>query len=349
MHEIPITVYTPVYNGSRYISETIESVQRQGFSNFEYLIINDGSTDDTEEIVTQYAKKDSRIRVISQTNKGVSTASNLAISMARGKYCFRIDADDLCLPGRFAVQYEYMEKNPHVTVCGGLLLLFGGTNSIVSTQAESDSEIRVFFLSNPALANSASCIKTSFMKDNNIWFDTDISFGEDFDLWSRMSFLDNCCFYNIQQPLSAYRIHPLSATNRIEDTKKTDFLNKIRLRHIQLLDPFPLSSEIEIHSMLMDVKHDLSFEDLVRAEAWASKLIIRNELVGVYDQKTLLNILEKKLYQVGSASSVSGMKLFKWYVNCKRICFTNNFFRFIYVSIKKFFKIKLHKLKLLVK
>jgi glycosyltransferase involved in cell wall biosynthesis len=158
MIEIPITVYTPVYNGERYIAETIESVLEQSFSNFEYLIINDGSIDKTEDVIVRYANRDSRIRVISQQNQGVSAAANVAINNASGKYLVRIDADDICLPGRFATQYEYMENFPQVVVCGGLIRLFGDVSVNTPSQAENDSEIRVFFLSNPAISNSTSCV-----------------------------------------------------------------------------------------------------------------------------------------------------------------------------------------------
>lgn len=312
MIEIPITVYTPVYNGERYIAETIESVLEQSFSNFEYLIINDGSIDKTEDVIVRYANRDSRIRVISQQNQGVSAAANVAINNASGKYLVRIDADDICLPGRFATQYEYMENFPQVVVCGGLIRLFGDVSVNTPSQAENDSEIRVFFLSNPAISNSTSCVRTSFIRKNDFLFDTDIFFGEDFDFWSRMSFLEECRFYNIQKPLVSYRVHSLSATQSVDRGKKDDFLKKIRLRHIHLLETSPSESEIEIHGMLVDRKSNFGLDDLRRAEIWIKKLIKANEQLGIYDHKTLTTLLVQRLYHAANLSEIQSSDFARW-------------------------------------
>lgn len=100
MNSPKITIYTPVYNGERYLVEAVESVLNQTFRDYEYLIINDGSTDGTKAIAEAYARSDSRVIVVNKQNGGVSTASNVAIRIAKGDYLARIDADDVCRPIR---------------------------------------------------------------------------------------------------------------------------------------------------------------------------------------------------------------------------------------------------------
>jgi hypothetical protein len=114
-HDIKITVLVPAYNAAKYIGEAIRSVLGQTYGRFELLIVNDGSTDNLEEVVNSF--KDPRIRLLSQENKGVSAALNKGLAAAHGQYIARFDADDICYPERLAVQLAFLEANPdHVLV-----------------------------------------------------------------------------------------------------------------------------------------------------------------------------------------------------------------------------------------
>lgn len=113
----PVTVLMPAYNAAEYIREAIDSVLRQTFTDFELLIINDGSEDETEAIIRSYT--DPRIRLFSQENQGVAGALNYGLQHARGKYIARFDADDICYPERLQIQYAYMEAHPGCVLLGG--------------------------------------------------------------------------------------------------------------------------------------------------------------------------------------------------------------------------------------
>src|ERR1700712_3200957 len=99
-----VTVLMPAYNAEKYIAEAISSVLKQSFTDFELLIVNDGSTDGTEKIINSF--NDSRIILISQPNKGVSAALNFGLTHSRALYVARFDADDICHPDRLKIQYE---------------------------------------------------------------------------------------------------------------------------------------------------------------------------------------------------------------------------------------------------
>src|SRR5687768_2170096 len=112
-----ISVIMPVYNTAAYLRESIESILTQTFKDFEFIIINDGSADNSEEIILGY--NDQRIKYLkNEVNKGYVFSLNRALKIATGKYIARLDSDDLSLPGRLMAQYNFMENHPQVIVCG---------------------------------------------------------------------------------------------------------------------------------------------------------------------------------------------------------------------------------------
>ncbi len=113
----PVTVLMPVYNGAKYITEAIDSVLAQTFKDYEFLIVNDGSTDTTAEIISSF--NDGRIRLIHhRTNLGIAAALNTGLFHARGKYIARFDADDICLPERLAIQFNFLDAHQDYIVIG---------------------------------------------------------------------------------------------------------------------------------------------------------------------------------------------------------------------------------------
>src|SRR5690606_5635129 len=110
-----VTVLMPAFNPGKYLPEAIESILSQTYSDFEFLIINDGSTDDTLEVIKSY--KDSRIRLISRENKGLINTLNEGIDAASGQLIARMDADDICLSTRLEKQVKFFDEHPdHVLV-----------------------------------------------------------------------------------------------------------------------------------------------------------------------------------------------------------------------------------------
>jgi glycosyltransferase involved in cell wall biosynthesis len=106
----------PAYNVERYIGKAIDSILAQTFTDFELLIINDGSTDNTEMIIRSF--DDDRIRLINQPNGGIAGALNMGLRNANATLIARFDADDICMPGRLIAQYDFMMKNPQYIIVG---------------------------------------------------------------------------------------------------------------------------------------------------------------------------------------------------------------------------------------
>jgi Glycosyl transferase family 2 len=109
----------PVFNGDKYLNEAIESILMQSFRDFEFIIVNDGSTDRTRDIIEAFSEADSRIAQIHQQNTGIVGALNAGLALARGRYLARMDADDIALPHRFAFQAAYLDQHPECVLVGG--------------------------------------------------------------------------------------------------------------------------------------------------------------------------------------------------------------------------------------
>ncbi len=117
-----ISVLMPVYNGARYVAEAIDSILAQTFTDFEFIIVDDGSTDRSPKILHNYEKRDNRIKIISRPNTGIDGALNDALTAATGEFIARMDADDVALPTRFQTQLDYLRKNPDVVALGSRVI-----------------------------------------------------------------------------------------------------------------------------------------------------------------------------------------------------------------------------------
>src|SRR5262245_42523683 len=113
----------PVYNGVRYLERAVESVLSQTCTDFELIIIDDGSTDDSLAMLRRYEADDSRVRLVSRPNTGYVIALNEMVALARAPFMARMDADDVSLPGRFERQMTYMTEHPECVACGSRIML----------------------------------------------------------------------------------------------------------------------------------------------------------------------------------------------------------------------------------
>src|SRR5438045_8388133 len=131
MSSTKVSVLMSVYNGQEFLCEAIESVSTQSYRDFEFLIIDDGSTDGTPEILRKYAAADERIRVHRHENRGRAESLNVGIELARGEYIARMDADDVALPERLRQQLEFLEGHPDVGLLGGAFELISSRGHLI--------------------------------------------------------------------------------------------------------------------------------------------------------------------------------------------------------------------------
>ena len=201
-----ISVVMSVFNGEKFLPEAMDSILRQSFRDFEFIVVDDGSTDATGKILSKYEFGDNRIRVLRDGNKGRSAALNLGMNLAGGKYVAILDADDVAAPRRLEEQIAFMERNPEVGVLGGAFELMSDSGrgiGIIRHPVE-DAEIRSVILRyNPICHSSAMVRKELALALGG--YRRAFEPSEDYDLWLRMS--ERGRLANLPNVLVQYRIH----------------------------------------------------------------------------------------------------------------------------------------------
>ncbi|HLA39858.1 MAG TPA: glycosyltransferase, partial [Candidatus Glassbacteria bacterium] len=185
-----VTVLMSVYNGERFLRESVESILRQSFGDFEFLIMEDGSTDSTAVILAEYAAKDRRIRVVkNEENIGLTRSLNHGLALARGKYVARQDADDLSLPERLARQVEFMEAHPDTVLLGtGMEVINEGGKTLGRRipPADQRSLAAELLIKNNAFGHTSVMFRLAAVNELG-GYDESFAFAQDYDLWWRMS------------------------------------------------------------------------------------------------------------------------------------------------------------------
>lgn len=225
-----VSVVMSVYNGERYLRESVESILSQTINNYEFIIVDDGSTDTTWRILTCYAKLDNRIRLIKhQHNRGLTKSLNEAIQMASREYVARMDADDVSHPNRLEEQIKILNEIQHVAlVVTWTEIIDENSNSLLIRKLPPPNYVKNFLrYENLICHGSAMFRKTVFYKLGA--YNPDLKYNQDYALW-RKFFDSGHELYIIPQPLYKYRI---SATNISiakkhsypEQDRALDFLN----------------------------------------------------------------------------------------------------------------------------
>ena len=207
----------PVYNAEKYLEKAINSVLHQTFKDFELIIINDGSTDKSLDIIKSF--KDPRIKLVSRKNLGIVDSLNEGLEIVKGKYVARMDSDDICDLNRFEKQYNFLETHTRIGLVVSTVELIGEKDeplNIVWPQdrgAITEKQIRENMPKNNCIAHPAIMARTSTIKKYKYHNQKN---GEDYDLWLRM-LSDGIRIHKINEPLLKYRLHAQSLTQTSAD------------------------------------------------------------------------------------------------------------------------------------
>ncbi len=200
-----VSIIIPAYNAEKYIRQCISSVLLQDYPNIEVIVINDGSTDGTLDIIKQF--KD--VFLINQNNSGVSAARNAGLRAATGDYIAFLDADDYWLPGKITTQVEFLDNNPTFALhCTNLDRTDAPGVPILAVNSG--------WIFNKMIESSELCTDTVMIRKTTIdcvgFFDETLSVGEDYDYWLRIS--SRCKCHVSADIYATYRIHNASATHK---------------------------------------------------------------------------------------------------------------------------------------
>lgn len=213
-----VSVLMPVYNTEEiWLRQAIESILNQSYKDFEFIIINDGSTNNVKEVILSY--DDERIKYIEHKNHGLIYTLNKGLSIAQGEYIARMDSDDISLPERFAKQVDLLDNNKKIGVVGAWIKYFPKEEIIQLKEKPRYLDI----LKRCELAHPVVMFKKEIFVQHNLKYE-DYKYAEDYELWSR---LIKCTqFYNIQEVLLNYRVHPSSISQKfsVEQQKVTNLV-----------------------------------------------------------------------------------------------------------------------------
>lgn len=222
-----ISVIMSAYNAEKYINQAIDSILTQTFECFEFLIINDGSTDSSELIIRSY--NDKRVKLINnERNIGLTKSLNNGLDLVKSKYILRMDVDDISLSNRLEVQFDFMEQNPDIDIAGSWYQFFGEKNGISRTPIY-HNEIRATLFFKNCIAHPTVIMRNSSLGKFNIKYCENFFYAQDYELWCRVA--NRLKLANIPEVLLKSRVHQdqIRIANRIEQDIAANLVRKINL------------------------------------------------------------------------------------------------------------------------
>ncbi len=230
---VNLSVVLPVYNSANWLQAAIDSVLSQTYADFEFLIIDDGSTDESPKILA--GLKDPRIGIHTmEKNMGLIHCLNFGLKIARGRYIARMDADDICHPERFEKQIAFMEQHRDVGICGTQISIIG--SDYIHRRPCSDNELRWWIFRGSPFAHPSVLMRTEVIRNNKLSYNPKALVAEDFDLWWRIAFF--CRLANLNEELLEYRVHSAQESSERSQVQLSNhrisliaFLETLKLDH----------------------------------------------------------------------------------------------------------------------
>ncbi len=209
-----ISVVMPAYNAQEYMKSAIESILNQTFKNFELIIINDYSTDNTSNILKSFVKKDPRVKIINnKTRLNIAASLNKGISMAQSNIIARMDADDISLPNRLELQYKLIISSKNIAVVGANIIIMDIDENEIAIRSypNSSEKLKDCLFKYSPFAHPVVCFRKNMFEEVG-GYNPKYSPTEDLDLWFRLG--RKYKFESIKKPLLKYRLYKSSSSNK---------------------------------------------------------------------------------------------------------------------------------------
>lgn len=280
----------PVFNCAGFIADAVTSILDQTYADFEFMIIDDCSTDDTCAIVERY--DDKRITLIKkETHSGLINSLNLGLSMAKGEYIARMDGDDISYKTRFEKQVAFLNQNQNIALCGTWYRFMHSPD--ILEYPVSNGDIKIALLDYCCFSHPTMMIRNSFIKKHKFSFDAAFISCEDYDMWTKMAPIGELA--NIPECLLTYRLHAnqITAKDQFNQVKNSN-LCRVRM----MCYPLKKVTEFdkEICTIIVEKKAAKDILALKKTLYWLDGLSSANQETSFYPQAQLDNyIFNKKL------------------------------------------------------
>lgn len=303
----------PAFNAAPYIKEAIDSILNQSFKNFNLLILNDGSTDDTESIIFSY--QDSRIVYLkNDKNEGLSYSRNKLIEHANGKYLAWMDADDISFPTRLEKEYHYLEQHPEVALVSSWVSIIDSDSQLTGNSIRSyipSKHLSPLFLFVNYIAQSAVLIRKSIFEEYA--YNDKFPPVEDYQLWTQIAY--KYPLHILSEVLVNYRVHEANASHRLNYRAKKGIL----LNYQEQFNKLGLNVDDEIlalhYTSCFNPSAINEISTLQRLGKWYSKILRANDNRAIYRNESLAFILKDRWIKVclNSGSNISKFAKLKIY------------------------------------
>ncbi|MDR0231051.1 MAG: glycosyltransferase [Dysgonamonadaceae bacterium] len=292
-----ISLVMPVYNGVLFLKDAIESILSQSFEDFEFVIVDDCSTDESIEIISLF--KDPRIILIkNENNLGIAHSRNIGIKKSTGNLIAFMDNDDLSMKDRLLKQRDFMCKNPSVDICGTRIKIIDqhGNKIAVAKRKQRNELLKIaLFLGETSIAQTSIIVRKSFLNKYNLFYDVKYTCAEDYDFLCRCSLFAK--MHNLEEELVHYRIHPNSTSSTKHEKQKVEARLALKKYLSCLGVPFR-KNELQIHYQLsLPYKQAISLESLKR---WLEELKQYNKIYHWYSIDLFEEEINKKYKQLSS-------------------------------------------------
>jgi len=297
-----IDVVITVKNGERYIGKAIESVISQTFNEWSLIIVNDCSTDNTAELLNQYADLDSRIKICHGNGLGIAAAANIGLGECSAPYVARFDADDICMPNRLSEQFSHLENSPNIVAVGSSVIQIDGDGRSLSKKMRPllPSEIAFTLPYRNCLYHPTSLIRRSALNAINGYREK-FKLAEDYDLWLRLSEIGELA--NIQEPLIYYRKHTMQVTDNSRAHLLTVYSVAAAIDYFlrkYLPDTYECFLDDESHDDLANKLRLLFLEQLTDPDAkalirHAIRLLRFSKKLSKEDRENLFSVIKPRL------------------------------------------------------
>jgi glycosyltransferase involved in cell wall biosynthesis len=312
-----LSVLMPVYNCETYLAEAIESILTQTYSNFEFIIINDGSTDESKRIIKSYT--DDRIHYVeNEKNSGLITTLNNGIELAKGQYVLRMDADDFSYPDRFEKQVSFMQINSDIDISGTWFLKSDRVNK--NTNPTTFEACKLNLINNSVLCHPSVIFRKDSVINKDLKFKHSALHAEDYQFWVDVV-KAGLRISNLPEVLLNYRIHPLQISSAKKDVQKHT-VNGIRLDYAKFIFGEIIEQNKEIYIQLIDenIEDYVSYKQVKRFVFILLKLNLIDEK---FNQKDLRLLLNKHLRNIVAYILTENKKDFYF---LSKIVFDRNFY-----------------------
>ena len=337
--EEKISVVMPTYNTEvSILKEAVDSILNQTFGDFEFIIIDDGSTNNSVEYLKSL--QDQRVKIIrNDTNIGITKSLNIGLRAAKGKYIARMDSDDIAFPDRFEKQYAFMESHPDVFVCGAKVRQIKDKLLPATQQADQPKKESVFFkdknlrrkkntgitdikkvedmesyrvrmlFGNPGPMHPTAFLNHEKLIKSHIEYDEEFVYAQDYNLWMRISSIGQICI--LPEELLYYRTHSGQISKvHLKMQKKCAQMTQRKL--LEQLFGYVTDDDLYFHNThSMRYRYDENTKISSRAIQWYEKIIAANKIKKIYNQKKLARYIEQVKFKLIAHSITNEMSSYE--------------------------------------